>query len=972
MDPISALGLAANVLQFLQFTTGLFGSAQRLYVSASDASADCQHLENVYSRLSELNVALQTSQSRTASTAQPSSHWDNLKALAQKCDSDCQELLSATAKLKVKNAPKRRWWKCFHKALLEVWTQEELRRIKCRIEDYQGSMTVYLCAISAEGIETIKLDLDQLKADTRTLHAGRTQQLELLVQSMARVTRDLTAIKDASVTGHVRLDEMEVLTGKLAGLCLNGRRLAVEQNILTSLDFAHRSQRQMAIPDAHLNTFSWVSETQSDVTSGPGKFALWLQEGSGVFWVSGKPGSGKSTFMKHVTHNKHTRAALSRWARPKQLVVASYYFWSAGQLLQKSLYGLLRSLLHDILDQVPGASHDVCSRLWEEDNPGEVIGKEWSLSELHDCLQKLSKQNTLQSRFCLFIDGLDEYDGDHIEICRTLLTLCQSADFKICVASRPWNVFETELGKNELQKLYIHELTQDDIRKYVTDRLHQHPQWSEACSEDVRSHTLVQEIAERSHGVFLWVFLVTRQLREGLVNGDTFDDLLKRLESIPTDLEQFFKHILDSVDPFYHVNMARTLQIALVAVDNRGFPVPILAFHDMEYHDTDYALNQPVIPFTPEEAREFLRPTRRRLNGRCKGLLEIHNDSIQFLHRTLWDFLKTGEMASYLSNKAGSQFSANTSLLKAYVAFLKRGRSWDLPDKHCSHFVRIVADRSWGKKADDILRTLLGYAMQIQSYENKEYHATNTHFCSLWNPFRLQTLNRLLENGISANETYVVPGTGEISTPWHALVCSLAPWTDHGLALKGGTRELQSAFDSGAISLLLQHGADVNASNDPSYGISLPVWLRFFLLLFFNPGISTFTYSYIETLRAMMLSAADFSVLFQENWPSKSTNLSYISPWKVLCDQLDYAYTQRSHLPYHHLGLCSQAIEVLALTAAGKVTLPWGDMRSILQNLFGSDFLDQLLDADRVVDAKHTAMTSPFRGWMSWPSMALP
>lgn len=294
---------------------------------------------------------------------------------------------------------------------------------------------------------------------------------------MELITYQLTAFKDVSVPGDVQLDKMEPLTSNMAKLCLKGQRLALEQHIITSLDFDHRGQREMTLSFAHTDTFRRVSETPSDVTTVPGKFAKWLREGSGVFWASGKPGSGKSTFMKHIsdiTGNKHTQAALSHWAGSKQLVVVSYYFWSAGRNLQKpsTAFCALSCMIY-LRKYLAQLAMYVCGQRWEGGR--SAVSKEWSLSELQDCLQKLSEKNDLQSRFCLFIDGLDEYEGDHHDICQMLLALCKSANFKMCVSSRPWNVFERELGKEVLQKLYIHDPTKDDIRKYVTDRLHSHP-----------------------------------------------------------------------------------------------------------------------------------------------------------------------------------------------------------------------------------------------------------------------------------------------------------------------------------------------------------------------------------------------------------------------------------------------------------------------------------------------------------------
>jgi hypothetical protein len=65
------------------------------------------------------------------------------------------------------------------------------------------------------------------------------------------------------------------------------------------------------------------------------------------------------------------------------------------------------------------------------------------------------------------------------------------------------------------------------------------------------------------------------------------------------------------------------------------------------------------------------------------GLLEVDNDGdgelapvprVQFLHRTVRDFLLTAEMTKYISSKLKAGFEAFTSICKAYVASIKSTR----------------------------------------------------------------------------------------------------------------------------------------------------------------------------------------------------------------------------------------------------------------------------------------------------------
>lgn len=45
--------------------------------------------------------------------------------------------------------------------------------------------------------------------------------------------------------------------------------------------------------------------------------AQWLESGSGVYWVCGKAGSGKSTLMKHIFFHRDVPKLLQRWLNPE-------------------------------------------------------------------------------------------------------------------------------------------------------------------------------------------------------------------------------------------------------------------------------------------------------------------------------------------------------------------------------------------------------------------------------------------------------------------------------------------------------------------------------------------------------------------------------------------------------------------------------------------------------------------------------
>jgi hypothetical protein len=161
----------------------------------------------------------------------------------------------------------------------------------------------------------------------------------------------------------------------------------------------------------------------------------------------------------------------------------------------------------------------------------------------------------------------------------------------------------------------------------------------------------MQEIGAKAQGVFLWVYLVVRSLVRGLANRDEIHDLEQRLNELLSDLEEYFKHMMDTIESVYHVQTARIFKTLITA----GATLPLVAFHylDVERVDPHYALGTGLPPLSADEAQEIQDKKIWQLNARCK---DLHVSSTQesstqpsflashwvgFLHRTVVDFLRT-------------------------------------------------------------------------------------------------------------------------------------------------------------------------------------------------------------------------------------------------------------------------------------------------------------------------------------------
>ena len=205
----------------------------------------------------------------------------------------------------------------------------------------------------------------------------------------------------------------------------------------------------------------------------------WLQTGIGVFHLTGIPGSGKSTLMKYLWDHPKTMSYCSTWAKPRKLVVAKYFLWKHGTKKQKTIGGLCRSLLHDILEECGELAPKAMPELWKQvtSTPWQVELK-YQLRKDHVCraLTQLFCDPTTSHTHCfvIFIDGLDELEeenSDYEDLIRLIFQWTQSGPkhVKLCVSSRQLHEF---LGAfPEDQRLYLHHHTRRDHNLVLLSRL---------------------------------------------------------------------------------------------------------------------------------------------------------------------------------------------------------------------------------------------------------------------------------------------------------------------------------------------------------------------------------------------------------------------------------------------------------------------------------------------------------------------
>jgi hypothetical protein len=456
--------------------------------------------------------------------------------------------------------------------------------------------------------------------------------------------------------------------------------LARQISILESLRFKDMLRRENDITEAFGATYTWAF----DVKASP--LSLWLQTGTGIFWISGKPGSGKSTFMKAVatTRFEQTSTMLRLWSGPRNLVVLKHFFWNTGTALQSSYKGLLEGLVYQAFRQCLDIIPKACPVRWAETSAAADARdlSLWSESELKETLTKIIDENESTHTFCFFIDGLDEFAESHYALVKdTIEYFATRSNAKLCVSSRPYNVFNKSLGAADQKKLQLELMNHEDIDQFVKGKLEQNQLFRDLAQHDARARELAIEIRKRADGVFLWVHLVVWELMDGLGESDDIATLQKRLDMLPEDLEKFFKHIIDSVARVYRSYTAKCLLLAQRARE----PLPIMAYAFLyEEGEDPAALTQlPVSPMSREDIRAKRALVATRISSWCKGLMEVkemptantweplRKSRVDFLHLSVKDFIVTPYMQSFLMEHAGADFQPEYKLAQLFTAMAR-------------------------------------------------------------------------------------------------------------------------------------------------------------------------------------------------------------------------------------------------------------------------------------------------------------
>ncbi|KAM0078407.1 hypothetical protein ACKRZS_009127 [Fusarium odoratissimum] len=375
-----------------------------------------------------------------------------------------------------------------------------------------------------------------------------------------------------------------------------------------------------------------------------GNFKTWLTSDQLIYWISGKPGSGKSTLMKFLLRDPRTLAALEKWH--EDVVIVSHFFWKPGSSMQKSFKGLICSIAYQLLSHDPslvGLFNETIAT-FRKSSPSD-----WDQDQL--CKLLYSYRYRASRAICIFVDALDEAcpgqdTFDTLQFIKSMGT----PKIKICVSSRPEPLFKLQFSG--CPYLRMHELTRLDIFEYSKTTLRQSTVLE---SQRLDLSELAWQVAELAEGIFLWAVLVTQSLVRGLNNGDSEKEIEQRLSDMPKDLVGLYGDILRrSAEDLLIYRKYVSLAINLMRiVSTRKSPFSkVTAFECMMVMEPELLESYAVLGNRVSKAELDAKTEvmRKRLNSGCPGLLEVASlsGSVEFTHRSAEEFVFETEEGKHL------------------------------------------------------------------------------------------------------------------------------------------------------------------------------------------------------------------------------------------------------------------------------------------------------------------------------------
>ncbi|KAI1128895.1 hypothetical protein F5Y10DRAFT_164427 [Nemania abortiva] len=369
----------------------------------------------------------------------------------------------------------------------------------------------------------------------------------------------------------------------------------------------------------HPGSCFWFTE-QPDLS----RWKLGSSNSPPIFWLTGRPATGKSVLCSHVIDQLNT-----------QNLKCSYFFFKHGKAGRASLADCFRGLAYQMSLNDP----TVAQRVLQLDRDGES----WDQHDDRMIWKKLFvnaifRLSTISSHIWV-VDALDEC----VKFSNWFKLLPQlPPGLRLFITSRSTDEIErgiTSLGPRVVTRSLTNHDTAEDMHAYLSARL------EDLSLENVDE--LCRRILTKSQGSFLWVRLVLQEFESAY----TDEDIEAILQDVPDDLYEMYNRMLEMIESEKRrTKLARSI-LSWVTLACRPLTIDELRCAiRLDINETPHNMEKAI-------------PTV------CGQLVFIDQASrVHMIHETAREFLLSEDLDSTLAVKKSERHGHLAQLLCKYLA----------------------------------------------------------------------------------------------------------------------------------------------------------------------------------------------------------------------------------------------------------------------------------------------------------------
>ncbi|KAJ3576525.1 hypothetical protein NPX13_g3675 [Xylaria arbuscula] len=391
------------------------------------------------------------------------------------------------------------------------------------------------------------------------------------------------------------------------------------------------------------SSFNWLFEASNDRDGNGTSFRDWATSSSSshpTFWITGKPGSGKSILMEEIYERFSRSESLSR-----QTNIVSYFFVRDGPH-QKGVRGLVQSILYQLLSKNPELIPLVAPSRWDT---LVLFGEDPKPIDTAEFQQMLISTLRRHYSTIILVDGLDyceETEGS-CEIPELLGRLSTCPGVKACISSRPSPNLQSLIDGSP--SLILDHCNNQDIEEYISSKIKTRLTIKRGIMISLSiEEQLIHELVMKAEGCFLWVAVVIDALQAPHADEHESDELLRYVRNVPKGLTELFRCLLDDLDasqPF--------IASALRFIATFDQPITPIRLALMEMPFPDFAVQRDISYVSRKELLGRSPESLRRIIGASRGLLRVvaplnkhdfevsdWDSRIALTHKTLKEFIR--------------------------------------------------------------------------------------------------------------------------------------------------------------------------------------------------------------------------------------------------------------------------------------------------------------------------------------------